>query len=415
MSQHKKTLAKSHKRIIIICILAAIVFILSCICIVIFKLYKPSENSFENTYVHKETYAKPVHDPDYCAKQAKVNYHASYQAITDHYWNLFSQSHSLLGLTKIRLAAIYSAYAVNYKYPTDLKSQKIVKNNKYKSYDKLLEDYIHSKQANIANLSKPVNFTDSHGYQRFQIPAKFNKPINSLSKYPFDTNKLKEINQEQISSKKFKPYSITAYNGQQLIYQNGKLRWKNVPINKKAKSVLLNYLMNHRNATDAQIKQFLIQNHDCFLPNLTFDAKNLVYGENTANSIQFKPKMYSAVSTSIPSTQLKYPFTNFHNYNLLVRAGEPGRFIYDREHENSNNYVKSNLGSAIADDPWQVPFSYYTLKDINYISSWESFKINNPKEFWNDQKDGQATSDNYIDYISDDTSEDTLEDYADDP
>lgn len=317
----------------------------------------------------------------------------SYDIVAKKCQQKFANYSNLNPVAKTRFASAYAVYEINHELTTDIKHNRVINHNANNSYDNLLEKYLQKHQTELDN----INDTSLNKFNKanFTLTNITDKPqnITGLALDDFNGN----INNDKgIVSR----YHVKSCVDSQLIWQNNKYRWQNInniSQKRKLKSVLVNNLHQYNSHLTANQQKQIIINLVRKYPNLLilqnkYNAKNLIYGEGKSKnkSLQFKPIIESAISHSIPSTQLPYPFTNFHNYNLKVRAYTDKSYDTIQDDPNKGRpYFSQYAISNILNDPWTLSLLKYNCKLplINKITATKLFPKNIRKYYPEVNKD----------------------------
>lgn len=312
-------------------------------------------------------------------QKLSYNYQPSYYKIYKKAYNKFKNRTDLNPLAKERFMASYAVFYANQKF-----DQKLVKENE-QYFDKI--NKLNQKFIQYAQKTQPIDWSKhikipNNNTSSLDTLAKQGKPVKSARVLCFDGKKA--IWKED---KTFDNYleKNTNYNGNNVNSADQLLKYfdksQHVKIEKTV-SWLNQKLLSMQQAKDNNL---VISNNT--------DVKNL-YSLN--KSFYFKP--LENQSTNVPSTQLPYPFTNFHNYDLNVHT------VVDKLGDwpdITENYADTNEGQ---EDPihdkhldtlstkhvYANPDEYYNAKNNKRIDEYTHVKFYIVNDPWYYNKYGYA-------------------------
>lgn len=404
----KKEIVKQQRKILIVFgIVVLAIIIIAKINIIPYETVRNSIASLSTPakYISYQTVCKQIkHNPDtsvtcYFLKHKHNNYYASfdYKKIAQKYQQRFIHKDNLNSIAKMRFVSAYAVYNINRQFKANIANNTIT-NQPGKSYDKLLEDYLANHKAKLNHLNQ-INY--HHACQR----------VNFVQHDVPHKDKIKS----QILNINDGNYEIQKIKSRQYVYQkyyyNGRkpqadcYTWQKVNLNGKLCNILTDKLTNHEISNSVSWSNFVKQNFTLFYNKPQFDVTNFIYKK----SLQFKPKMYLATSHNIPSTQLPWPYNNFHNYNLKVLTGLPVIPKYaiskeevedldgDDDEGNENDIIPDDrtcgyITSSIQNDPLQSVYLKYCIS-VPSIINFESERIFEPQSTLYQEKLKKANQD----------------------
>lgn len=291
-------------------------------------------------------------------QKLSYNYQPSYYKAYKKAYNKFKNRTDLNPLAKERFMASYAVFYANQKF-----DQKLVKENEqyFDGINKLNQKFIQ-----YAQKMKPVDWSKhikipSNNTSNLDTLAKQGKPVKSARVLCFDGKRA--IWKED---KAFDNYleKNTNYNGNNVISADQLIKYDDKPQHVKVEktvSWLNQKLLSMQQAKDNNL---VINNNT--------DVANL-YSLN--KSFYFKP--LENQSTSVPSTQLPYPFTNFHNYDLNVHTAVDKLSNW---YQVTNTYFDNN--DEIRLPVWQnhlntlsAKHDYASPDDYNYVKKHRTYSI----------------------------------------